>query len=101
MKLVQIFLPRYDNSGRPFPKGHYVRERERLTERFGGMTAYTQIGADGLWQSGKQVKRDQLVLFEVMVRRVDRKWWAAYRHRLQKQFRQKSLLVRAQDIKVL
>jgi len=47
------------------------------------------------------VKRDDLVIFEVMIRRVDRKWWMDYRHRLEKRFKQKTLLVRVQDVKVL
>jgi hypothetical protein len=41
------------------------------------------------------------VIFEVMVRKVDRKWWSHYRHLLQKRFRQKELLVRSQDVKII
>jgi hypothetical protein len=44
---------------------------------------------------------EDLVIFEVMIRRVDRKWWSEYRHRLQERFKQKDLLVRVQDIKVV
>jgi hypothetical protein len=42
-----------------------------------------------------------MVILEVMVRRVDRKWWNNYRHKLQKRFKQKELIVRAQDMKRL
>jgi hypothetical protein len=101
MKLVQIFLPRYDNHGRRFPAALYARERDRLVERFGGMTAHTQAPAVGLWKDGPKTTRDQIVIFEVMVPRVDRKWWMDYRYRLQKRFKQKELLVRFQDVKVL
>jgi hypothetical protein len=41
------------------------------------------------------------VIFEVMVRQVDKKWWGEYRFRLQKRFQQKELLVLVQDVKVL
>jgi hypothetical protein len=101
MKLIQIFLPLFDNAGRPLPKALFSRERDRLVDRFGGLTAHIQAPAKGLWRTGQRVKRDDLVIFEVMIRRVDRKWWMDYRHRLEKRFKQKALLVRVQDVKVL
>jgi hypothetical protein len=52
-------------------------------------------------EDGAQTKRDDIIIFEVMVRRVDRKWWGEYRYKLQKRFKQKELLVRAQDADVL
>jgi hypothetical protein len=90
MKLVQIFLPLYDNAGRRLPKALLSRERERLVERFGGLTTHMRSPAEGLWQTGRRVKRDDLVIFEVMIRRVDRKWWMDYRYRLEKRFKQKA-----------
>jgi hypothetical protein len=101
MKLVQIYLPRGDNTGRRFPASAFARERQRLVDRFGGMTAYTQAPAVGLWKDGPKAKRDELIIFEVLIRRVDRKWWTDYRYKLQKRFRQKELLVRVQDVKLL
>jgi hypothetical protein len=101
MKLVQIFLPLYANNGRRFPAAMYTRERNRLVERFGGLTAHMRSPAHGLWKNGSRTQRDDLVIFEVMIRRVDRKWWSEYRHRLQERFKQKDLLVRVQDIKVV
>jgi hypothetical protein len=101
LKLVEIFLPLYDDRGRRFPAAFYGLERDRLVERFGGLTTHTRSPARGLWKTGAHVKRDDLVIFEVMIRRVDRKWWMDYRFRLQKRFKQKELLVRVQDVKVL
>jgi hypothetical protein len=101
LKLVQIFLPRYDNNGRRFAPALYARERDRLVERFGGLTAYTQNRAHGLWKDHGRTHKDAIIIFEVLVRPVDRKWWMAYRRRLQRRFRQKELLVRVQDTKIL
>ena len=102
MKLVQIFLPRYDNNGRRFPPAFYAREREVLAERFGGLTAFTRSPVRGLWKAGAHTtKGDDLVIFEVMVRRLDRKWWNNYRFKLQKCFEQKSLVMRVQDAKLI
>ena len=101
MKLIQIFLPLYDNNGRRFPAKAYATERDILVERFGGLTAYMRSPARGLWKDGGKTTRDDMVILEVMVRRTDRKWWNNYRHKLQKQFKQKELVVRSQDMKLL
>jgi hypothetical protein len=101
MKLVQIFLPLYPNTGRRFPAALFARERERLVERFGGLTAFMQAPAQGLWKNGPKLKRDEIVIFEVMIRRVDRRWRSHYRHGLRKRFKQKELLIRVSDVKVV
>ncbi|WP_232472426.1 MULTISPECIES: hypothetical protein [Deinococcus] len=48
MHLVQLLLPLYDHTGRSFDPAQYVRIRQVLTERFGGLTAYTRAPAAGL-----------------------------------------------------
>jgi hypothetical protein len=64
-------------------------ERERLVERSGGMTAHTQAPAKGLWKDKSGTEKDDLVIFEVMVKRLDRPWWKSYRRQLEKKFKQK------------
>ena len=65
--LVQILLPVYDNAGQRFPTDHYNEVRAKLTKKFGGLTAYTRAPAEGLWDSGSTVKRDDIVAVEIMV----------------------------------
>jgi hypothetical protein len=101
MRLVQIFLPLYDNAGKRIPATAFARERERLADRFGGVTAHMQAPVKGLWKTGSRTSRDDLVIFEVMLRKVDRRWWSHYRHQLQKRFRQKTILIRSQETKIL
>jgi len=48
LKLVQIFLPLYDSAGKRLSKALYSRERDRLVERYGGLTAHMQSPAQGL-----------------------------------------------------
>jgi hypothetical protein len=54
--LIQILLPLVDNEGQPFPHSDYMRVRSELTERFGGLTAFTRAPAEGFvggeWQDG-------------------------------------------------
>jgi hypothetical protein len=99
--LVQILLPLYDNDGRHFPNDQYHQIRIKLTERFGGLTAYTRAPAEGLWETGSTVKRDDIVVVEVMVESLDRGWWRDYRRELEQLFTQDQIVVRAQTYEAL
>jgi hypothetical protein len=102
MHLVQLLLPLKDQDGKPFPRSQYRRIREVLTERFGGLTAYTRAPAEGLWEAGgDEVAIDDIVVYEVMVTELDREWWRAYRAGLEDAFDQDELVVRAQEIERL
>jgi hypothetical protein len=94
--LVQIFLPRYDNDGRPFGEDEYARTRAELVERHGGLTAYQRAPARGLWKTEDgEVAKDDVVIFEVMVETLDYEAWTQYRRALERRFRQDTILVRA------
>jgi hypothetical protein len=74
----------------------------RLTEQFGDVTAYTRAPATGLWESasGKTV-RDQVVVYEVMVDRLDAAWWRELRIGLEGAFAPQELVVRSHAIRRL
>ena len=93
--LVQILLPVYDNNGERFPSDLYNEVRAKLTDMFGGLTAYTRAPAEGVWESGTTLKRDDIVVVEVMVDSLDRTWWGAYRRDLKRLFRQDQIVLRA------
>ena len=102
MHLVQLLLPLYDNDGQAIDHEHFRQVREELTDRFGGLTAFTRAPAEGLWQpGGESVQRDDIVVFEVMVPVVDEAWWQDYRGVLERRFRQEKIVIRAQSIKLL
>jgi hypothetical protein len=97
VNLIQLLLPLYDNDGKPFPPSMFREIRTRLTERFGGLTAYTRSPAEGLWKEGDgEAKRDEVVVYEVMVDDLDRAWWGGFRAELERRFAQQELVVRAQ-----
>jgi len=98
MHLIQIILPLYDNDGEPIPRELFREVRQQLVDRFGGVTAFTRAPAEGLWQDGARVQRDDVLLYEVMVESLDRDWWTAYRQQLEERFRQQELVVRAHRI---
>jgi hypothetical protein len=98
---VQVLLPVYDNAGQRFPPDHYNKVRDKLTVMFGGLTAYTRAPAEGLWSIGATVKRDDIVVVEVMVKSLDRAWWIDYRHELEHLFGQHHIIARAQAFEPL
>jgi hypothetical protein len=98
MHLVQIILPLYRNDGAAIAPELFREVRQQLLERFGGVTAFTRAPAQGLWQDGDRVRRDDVLLYEVMADAPDRSWWAAYRRELEARFEQQELVIRAHPI---
>jgi hypothetical protein len=102
MHLVQLLLPLYGDDGARLPQDVFDTVRAELVERFGGLTAYTRAPAKGLWVDEKdRVDHDDIVVYEVMVPKLERDWWASYRQALARRFRQKELVVRAQGVELL
>lgn len=103
MYLVQILLPLYDNDGTALPKLEFRRVSSELAHRFGGLTAHTQAPAEGIWTEDENAHptHDEIVIFEVMTQTLDRDWWGEYRQELERRFRQREIVIRAQLIEQL
>jgi hypothetical protein len=101
MQLVQLLLPLEDSDGHPFPAAQFDQIAHELTERFGGVTAYARSPAEGRWKAGADTTHDDIVVIEVMVEQLDRQWWAALRQRLEAEFRQDEIVIRAQPMERL
>lgn len=102
MYLIQILLPLYDNDGNPFPNAEFMRLRNDLSERFGGITTYMRSPARGLWkETDTSTVQDDIVIYEVMTGHLDRAWWQAYREELTRAFRQEVLIVRVTEMELL
>lgn len=99
MYLIQIFLPVRDDRGRRYPNSRHQALSTQLTERFGGVTRYSQAPAKGLWKpAGRRAERDDLVVYEVMAPTLQRRWWISTRRRLERELRQEEILIRAMRI---
>jgi hypothetical protein len=99
MHLFQLLIPRVDVQAREYPADAYARIRDELLEQFGGVTAFVQSPATGLWKAADgSTVRDEVVIFEVMVERLDNRWWATYRTSLCTRLSQAELVVRAHEI---
>ena len=96
--LVQILLPLFDNEGNPQHPDHFVRVRSELTDRYGGLTAFTRAPAEGVWKDAGLTRRDDIVVVEVMVPRLLATWWRSYRTDLEARFAQDKIVIRAFNI---
>ncbi|TGU71128.1 hypothetical protein E4633_12320 [Geomonas terrae] len=102
MHLIQILLPLYDNEGQPFTQDEFLKIRDELSERFGGITTYMRSPARGLWKETKETTvQDDIVIYEVMTETLDRAWWTKYRKQLTAAFRQALLIVRVSEVELL
>ncbi|MBU5636832.1 hypothetical protein KOM00_08805 [Geomonas sp. Red69] len=102
MHLIQILLPLYDNEGNQFTQDEFLKVRDELSERFGGITTYMRSPARGLWKETKETTvQDDIIIYEVMTRELDRAWWRKYRQQLTADFRQALLIVRASEVELL
>jgi hypothetical protein len=101
MYLVQILLPTADNEGKPYGDQVFADIQKRLTETFGGVTAYSRAPAKGVWSHQGKNEFDDIVIVEVMAGNFDRAWWQSLRAVLQTQLRQKQIVIRAQAIEIV
>jgi hypothetical protein len=102
MHLVQILLPLYDNAGARVPESAFAQVRRELTDRFGGVTAYSQAPATGVWQTPSgEAERDVVILVEVVVEAFERPWWSSYTRELERRFDQDEIHARAIQIERL
>ena len=98
MHLIEILLPLSDEQGERFDGALFGAVRRELVDRFGGLTAFTRSPAEGLWESGSGIERDEIVVLEVMAEMLDRHWWQDYRERLERRFGQEEIVVRAREV---
>ena len=102
MHLVEIFLPLKRNDGSDQPRALFAKTRRDLVERFGGLTAFSRAPAEGLWEDSEgRVEGDQILIFEVLAETLDRDWWDGFRKRIEREFAQDEVLIRASAVERL
>lgn len=98
---IEIFVPLFRARGEPVDGACLKALETELTERFGGVTAFTRAPARGRWTDGDQVQTDEVVIYEVMAPDLDRAWWAGLRARLEADLAQDEVVIRAHAIERL
>src|SRR3954469_17415877 len=95
MFLVQLLLPLYTNDKKQYPKKLFSTVREVLLKKFGGVAIYAQAPAQGIWYNGRRNNYDDIVIVEVMEHKLHSQWWRRYRKKLEKDFKQQKIAIRA------
>jgi hypothetical protein len=102
MHSVQLLLPLFNQENDPFPHGYFSDLKNQLTEKFGGITAYTRSPATGFWkENDDKTVKDDIIIYEVMAPEMDKEWWHNLRKRLEKLFRQDVIVIRTWEIDLL
>jgi hypothetical protein len=101
MDLARLYLPLRDNQGEAFPPLMFRAVEEELSRRFGGVTAHLESPANGLWRENGKMHADEVVIFEILLDEADRTWWTTYRERLERDFRQKRILLLLQPVEAI
>ena len=100
MKLIELFIPLYDNEGEKFSDEHFENLKSELTDAFGGVTIYKKTS--GYWKEPERpVKKDEILIYEIMAEQIKKAYWQALKRRLLILFRQKDLVFRYSDIEML
>ncbi len=99
--LVQLFLPLYDNEGIAFPEKYFLKVRKELTKVFGGTTFYFRSPVSGTWKQENKVIKDELLVAEVLANEKTSAFLYQYKARLEKRFKQDTILMRFMDIRLL
>jgi hypothetical protein len=93
MHLVELFLPadaKFSQTRRALA--------DELSRRFGGMTAFNRAPAKGLFEQDSGRVEDEIIIFEVMTTDFEHEWWRILRARLERDFQQDQILIRASAI---
>ena len=95
MQLVQILLPLTDNDDKPFPKRMFEALKEDLTRQYQGVTAFIQAPAQGQWApDDTSISKEDIVIFEVMVKGLRLEEWQQRRRDLEASFQQERVVIR-------
>jgi hypothetical protein len=104
---IEIYLPLHYNDGRPIEETRFEALQEELLNRFGGVTStQRQFPLQGLWQSGKEVFQDLVVVLSVMdfqsgTELESLRYLERLKVRLKKKFEQLDVLITVQQLLAL
>jgi len=99
MSLFQILLPLYGGDGTRIARSTFRAAADDLVRNFGGITIYMRAPAKGLWRKrGARLERDDIVVYEVMARRLRRREWRIRRTDLERVFRQEKVVIRVLQV---
>jgi len=96
MHLIELFIPK------PTPSRELLTSLQNmLVQQFGGVTAYSRAPAQGIDVEGGKKIEDEIIILEVMTDSLDRAWWSSLRGQLERDLKQREILIRVSEVQRL
>src|SRR5262245_47342864 len=97
-----LYLPLCYNDGRPVEPDKINRLKQRLHERFGGLTFFPQQN-EGTWQIDKVTFRDEIVIVRILAEetRPAREFFERLKEELKAELGQAEVLIVERKVEVL
>ena len=102
MKEYDLYVPLYYNDGSPVETRKLVWLRDRLIEKFGGLTYFPQPN-EGFWKMGDITYQDQIVIYRVVASnaRTARTFFRQLKEELKAELDQEEILIIERDVETL
>jgi len=102
VKEYEIYVPLVASDGQRFPAGPLSKLKKRLIARFGGLT-YSPQKNEGYWRVDKATFYDEIIILRVISPNdaAARAFWKSLKLEMQKDWRQKTVLIVCRDIKII
>ena len=101
MHLVKLYLPLNDPDGHALPSEMHDGVKQELTDKFGGVTMFSNTPTEGVWAHGAKLEFDQIIVFEVMTEVLSYQWWKDYRKSLESIFQQDQIIISTHAVDIL
>jgi hypothetical protein len=97
-----VYLPLSYNDGTPVEPEKIVRLKQRLHDRFGGLTFFPQRN-EGVWSIDRVAFRDEIVIVRVLSEevRASREFFRQLKEELKEELRQQEVLIVERKVEVL
>jgi hypothetical protein len=101
VKEYDLFVPLYDNDGRPVEPQQF-QALQQLLDQFGGLTFFPQSN-EGFWTVAGVTYRDAIVIYRVLTSDAQeaRQFLSALKERLKEQLQQEEILIVERDVEML
>src|SRR6266511_87715 len=98
VKEYDLFVPLYDNDGRPVEPQTFQALQQQLLQQFGGLTFFPQPN-QGFWTMAGLTYRDAIVIYRVITSDAQeaRRFWSALKERLKHELQQEEILIVERD----
>jgi hypothetical protein len=107
IRSIEIYLPVEFKDQRLIPGSKFISLQRELLKRYGGVTSVQrQFPLEGVWQSGREVYQDRVIVFSVMNFR-DETQTGCFRHlerlkeRLKKSLDQLEILITVAEMQAI